>query len=1012
MRALQNFRESPFFFGDWFLRELKRRPLPWAWDAEEADLLLGWAWKFGWLKSLQDQDPPRQKAAAALGTMLAQAHRDCFREDGDHAVWKRLGPRLGIHEVYLGTGATRLSQVVGVHRKLTSETDLKHLIPFVQLVGCPPQALPILGQKLKGRAPLPQRFKALFESQWESMELREAIQAWLRGGGPQPSGLEEPEAQLLKAGRTKERETKEAFRWRCLLVGKDYRLVLVPVGKLDGLLFQGRDGGPLSADDATRYGLLQILGQDGLVTVDGKAVEIAWHHAEPTLWSAVPCSAPGVIKTYERTAGQTGDLCCLPPGWSLDGESEPSWRWVPVAGKVSFFDPDGTPWVLKEDGAPLEVHDSVSIVGRTGLPVIHRLPLALQELVVTTGDLGSTLDAGQEWTPESETIPPQGHLILRWRSSKGTRRKEVFCMPALQLTRQEGAKLRIWVRGMEGLIGREAGKWFELPVEMAGNRWTTKIALRNWAPNRPDISLQCEGIANTWCGLLRGNTGPFKEQLSSPWAVDLSFFERVYLNRARIEVKLPEGVEAKLWTEDGGEVFSQKTFQDKSLLAPLEQKELLAPALEALPATARPIRVGLAWPTTDDQTYQSLNLFRIFPRASEVGVSVHGGCLEVGGRDIERPFNPSEWTVRVGSTHSPRQVHEWPLSTLKGIETAPGQWQFRAPDLPAKWSPYFVQLLRSQGTSRPLSIHTDHAFSGGMLAVDAFFKAMQKKGIGGVDLPGGDGDHRDRILHFVYDFAGTHDPEGFISEDVQSWLGHLEHDFLFSQPWTLGIALRHPDQALLRLADLHHDPESLSEALARLGQSGWSWWLVPYPMAKQLNASTGGRLEEALINRAKTAMSALKQVQNPGAKLTLIHRFCEEGFHRFLPKEQRFEMLKAMEFPIDWMRTSRSWSDMGGCLLRGEVKGLPSQVIGNLIMGPFKPRPLPKLPKVKVSIGAQAPILESIERLAPWAAAYSKWSHAASRSLLCADPWPDVVPDIFRHYAVPLTLFTSSNLVD
>lgn len=1012
MRALQNFRQAPFFFGEWFLEEIRRRPLPWAWDDEEADLLLGWAWKFKWLQAIQDQDPSKLKAAAALATLLAQAYRDCFREDGDHAVWKRLGPRLGLQESVLGVGATRVSQLLKVHRPAV-DSDLVHVIPFVHLVGCPPQALPLLGQRLKAKAAVPQRFKALFESQWESPRVRDAIVRWLKGEGSQPPELGDPEAQLLKLERPKVSAARESFRWRCLLLaGQGYKTVLAPTGKLEGTIVQGREDGPISVLAAMQFGVPQMLGRDGRVTIDGTTTEVPWGLAEPSLWISVNSPAPEVSKAYERTVGRTGELCCLPPGWSLDGEAEPEWRWVPVSGRVSFFDPDGAPWDMREEGAPLEVHDAIAIGARPGLPIIHRIPRGLQDLSITGGELGSTLGSGEAWAQGEDVVPPQGHLVLHWRSNKGTkRRKEVFCMPSLQLTRQEGAKLRVWVRGMERLIGREDAQWYELSIKVTGNRWEASIELQNWNEGRPPLELQLSGASNTWGGLLRGNTAPFRNQLSSPWAADIRFFEQLYLGQVRIELKLPEGVEAKVWAEDGGEIWSEKSFRDRSQLASLELQQLIAPPLATMATTARPLRVDLVWPMDDDHAYQSVNLFRIFPRPAEVGVSIHGGCIEVGGRDPVHPFKPGDWSIRIGSTHTPKLESERMLLELKGLEVGPGTWQFRAPDLPAKGAPYFVQLIRNDGAGRPLSVHADASFTHQMVAAEAFSTAVRRKGIGGVELPGGLGDHRDRLLQFAFNLSETHDLESLIPEEIAYWLNFLDHDFLFSQPWTLGIALRHPEKALQHLAGLHSEPSHLAEALARLGQSGWCWWLISQPMMKRANAATSGRLDEALRIRAADAIDGLRTTQNPGMRLTLLQRYCEEGLHLHLAKGQQLELFQAMGLPLEWLKAPRNWIDVGRSLLQNEATGPLGDCIHNLVVGPFVPRTLPRHRKSAVTLGTQAPFLESLNRLAAWADAYRKWSPGASQSLICAEGWSEATPEIFRYFAVPLTAFTSFNLI-
>ena len=481
MRALQSFhQENPRNFGAWFRLIITDRPLPWSWDAEEAALLLRWYHHFGWHQHLMDANPTPSGAGAALGTLLAQAYQSCFNGDGDTAVWMRLGQVMGIPDTSFGGHVTRLSQRLGLYQDSTSESDLIHVIPFLKLVGCPQQSLPVLGQQLRSSLPIGKRYRALVTAQW-GPQAESLLKGWMKDGQSMPSFLSPAEGDLIQ----RDPETKRAdlgFQWTVFeLASGAYQLSLVPTKSLAPGDWVGSSRQSVSSEIAKIYGIPQELGRDGLVQGPGQTLDVDWP-SRPSFWSVTKPTPRGVKQVFEKTKGIKPTLVCLPPQWSLDGEAEPGWRWQSIKGQTTLFDPSGTPWQAKEESATWDALDGISLLDHPHIAVLHKFPEDLPGLEVMGGRLGSTLQEGVAWKRDQFALPPLGHLRLSWLTRHGHRRqKEVYFLPTLQLTKSTAERPVVWIRGMEGLVDREnENRWYELAIEPKASQWLATIAFKGW----------------------------------------------------------------------------------------------------------------------------------------------------------------------------------------------------------------------------------------------------------------------------------------------------------------------------------------------------------------------------------------------------------------------------------------------------------------------------------------------------------------------------------------------------
>lgn len=1014
MRALQSFHhESPANFGAWFMVMLANRPLPWSWDQEDAALLLRWFHHFDWSRHLGQYSPSNSGAASALAVLLAQAYQSCFAGDGDTAVWKRLGQVTGLPDTAFGANVTNLTRQLGLYKDCTAESDLIHVIPFLKLVGCPQQALPSLGQQLRSSSPVGKRFRALATAQW-GPDAEALLKAWMREGRGVPPFLSPAEAELLQREPEAKKE-EQGFIWRVLqMTTGAFMPVLFSTSTIPAGDWRGATGQTVTAEVARTHGIPQVTGRDGLVQGGGQTLEVSWPNT-PTFWCETKPTPRGVRHVYQKGKGGGATLVCLPPKWSLDGDGDPSWRWVPIKGRCTLFDPSGNPWQPRDESPTWDALDGIAIEGQPNITILHELPSGLQKLETRGGQLGSTLREGAVWRNDDLGVPPLGHLILSWVSKQGIRRtKEIYCLPTLQLAKSLGERPTVWIRGMEGLVGREeGGRYYELEIEAKANAWTSVITFRGWGPE--PVLLRLEGPLNPYGVSLYGWRPHHPWSSHGPWHVGPGFPMQAYEANLRIEVALPPTAESRVWVDNLVPLWPDKMIKHQRRLGPLEFHEPLKPLWDVIEPMARPVRLSLAWANLanpEDERLRSALLARIFPREAPLSVRVMGEWgLQVrvkggtgGGPDLKR------LVIKVGSTKNPLAVHEFPLDSLTAAPIDNGIVVQVPPQDPAH-GPYHLGLRSEEEDLHPISIHVDGRGKLIPRAVEAHFKAVRGRMIGGVclreDLP----DYRDQQLRFVYDLAETHNLLELLERgEIQHWLEYLGDDFLFSQPWTLGIALRHPKMTLEHIIGSTWSDEKKLQALGNLGQSGWTWWIIPPADIASMDPEVRTPLLAFIAQLARRRVTALDGITNPGIRSVAIARLCEEGLFLHLePAAQRL-LLEWMGFPVEMMEQPSRAQDLAPRLCQQQ-----GDFLGGLIQGIFtpSPEPPPPLPKPPVSgLAGLPPVLEPLTRLSGWGRAYHHWMQTESSSLICAKSWADATPEVFRHYGPLFTFFALLNWKD
>ena len=946
--------------------------------------------------------------------MLAQAHLNCFTAEGDVAVWARLATVMGEPDSTFGVHVTRLAQRLEIPQESEAETSLVHVIPFLRLVGCPQQALPALGQQLRGSLPITRRFKALITAQW-GPQAEDLLRGWLRESRPMPAFLSAAEAELVRREPEARRED-QGFEWMVfLLKNGQHQLSLVPGVELAPGTWTGRAETAVTADQARTFGIPQDPGKDGLIQGPGVHQEVPWPRL-PSFWSErhpVPRGL-GIQKVFTRSHGQQSGLTCLPPGWSLDGDPEPKWRWVVTRGRPSLFDPEGNPWQTKEENAAFDVLDSIALQGFPNLKVLHRLPLDLTNLEISPGRLGSTLPAGSTWRVRQYALPPLGHLLLSWTTQKGNHReREVYCLPTIQLTRTSGEHPIVWIRGIEGLLGRDQNnQWYELSVEQRGNAWSSVVEFRGWGTG--PIGLRLEGPLDQWGASLFGWRQHHQWSPRAPWNVSPRFLLEAYEENLRIEFALPREVEGRVWLDGIEPLWAEKNISNQRRMGPLEFQDPLRPLWDLVEPMGRPVRLSLAWPNPadpNDDKLKSIPLIRFFPRDAVLGVRAQGEwTLEVRPHLLAgETFHPEDWVVHVRSTSMPSPPAFWHITSLASDPLPNGHLLHLPAQAPGQ-GPYHIGLRQAGGRRHPISIHVDGRGNPLPRAVEAHCQAVRKRWIGGVEIRDDLADHRDQMLAYAYALAGTDLLKLLEPEEIRHWLGYLDDDFVFSQPWTLGIVLRHPELALAHLAEAPWDVSTRAQVLGNLGQCGWSWWLVPPGLLSRLEPGTATILNESLALLARRRINSLNAVTNPAARSTAVARLCEEGLFLALEPKVRQLYLKQLGFPSEMLEHPWRPRDLAYRLCQQQ-----EDFIGGLIRQLLQPGPerAPQLPRPPViGLFDLPPALAPLVALSGWGRAYRQWAGTAQASLVVAGHWAEATPTLFRSYGPLFTFFALLNWQD
>ena len=586
MRALQGFSGTPLQFGSWFLATCRQRLLPWAWDEDETLLLHRWAQEWAWYPALTHPGRPREERAAALAALLAMAHRDCFKTEGELGVWSRLAPHVGIAEGALASGVDTLTHQLDIFRPPVRFTHFVHLIPFLRLVGCPHQALPIIGSRLKvPNQLLPERFKVLIEAKWEEVEDPEAeLRSWLCNQTDCPRWLDDADAVALQ--RDPVRTQRSGSRWRCVELPDDaLHVVILPATGSSNHAWRGRGiDQEMKAEDALKWGVPQKLGEDGWIEpVGGPREDLEWPKT-PSFWRPVLAFLEAGAVPFEMQGEERFQRVFLPPGWSLDGMDRAEvWRWQPVQGRCPVFAPSGALWNPRTLAqTDLDHQEDIRLADHPELPILFQLPTEIPDLRATPGSLGATLRPGESWTAgDPQRVPPMGHLYLSWGVPGHGRSLEVFVLPTLQIISRWQRTFRVWVMGMESLVGREEDRWYEIPLRLEAAAWTALLDFKGWGdqPLRIQLSGSLEVLGGALRGPLVASSG-FSPH--SPWVVSPGFFDQTFRDRTRIQFQLPEGVSARMCLEGGGLIWPDRPFKAGQTLFPKEFQDPIEPLLQVL----------------------------------------------------------------------------------------------------------------------------------------------------------------------------------------------------------------------------------------------------------------------------------------------------------------------------------------------------------------------------------------------------------------------------------------------
>jgi len=487
---------------------------------------------------------------------------------------------------------------------------------------------------------------------------------------------------------------------------------------------------------------------------------------------------------------------------------------------------------------------------------------------------------------------------------------------------------------------------------------------------------------------------------------------QAYEANLRIEVALPPMVESRVWVDSLAPLWSEKSIQHQRRLGPLEFHEPLKPLWDVIEPMARPVRLSLAWPNPanpEDERLRSTLLARIFPREASLSVRVVGEWLihVQMKRAPEEPLELHRMVLKVGSTKNPVSIQEFPLETLQNRPNGNG-FTVQIPPLDSAHGPYHLGLRFKDEEQHPISIHVDGRGQLIPRAIEAHSKAVRGRRIGGVSPRDDRADHRDQLLGFVYDLAETHNLLDLLEQDeVDHWLEYLGDDFLFSQPWTLGIALRHPKMALKYIIRSNWSEEKKLQALGNLGQSGWTWWLVPPSDIASLDPELRSSLLTDITLLARHRVTALHGITNHGTRRVAIARLCEEGLFLHLEPAVRRLFLQQMGFPVDMMEQSWRPKELAARLCQQQ-----DDFLGNLIRAIFEPspEPIPLLPKPPMpGLPGLPPAFEKLTRLSGWGRAYHRWMQTKAGSLICAEAWSEATPEVFRYYGPLFTFFALLN---
>jgi hypothetical protein len=270
-------------------------------------------------------------------------------------------------------------------------------------------------------------------------------------------------------------------------------------------------------------------------------------------------------------------------------------------------------------------------------------------------------------------------------------------------------------------------------------------------------------------------------------------------------------------------------------------------------------------------------------------------------------------------------------------------------------------------------------------------------------------DHRDQLLAICIELAslpGISLWELLEPEEIEHWLGFLDGDFLYSQPWTLTLAIQKPSEVLKRLVHLYHEPDQLANALGDLGQCGWSWWMVSQREFESMNASDKYAIRAALDLRAAKMSRLLGQLTSEALKMTLIHRLCEEGLPLQISLPSQARLLKSMGLDLPWGRSPMGPDEISQAILQSGPEGTVGLMMDRVRRGDSSGAEVPKpighysLPGIQ-----EGHALAPMGRINQWGKLHRSWFDRGKSSFVCDTHLARSIPVLCRHYAPLLTLF-------
>jgi len=906
VKALSAFSNKPQHFGPWFLEQLKRYPLPWDWDGEDAAWLLAHLQATGASQGFRAKASKRDQAAA-LATSLALG-QDAFLDSGDSlALFEPLAKYFSIQPGRFGTGLARLAKCLEPSVSWTCDQNdpqnLINVLPFLRLMGMTTASMTRIARHWANSPnPLPKRLETLAELRWENAEHRQSLRRALNQHSSEklPGFLGE-EAELLLSLLPEEGCKSASIPWlpAVLQTPGECLFLLLPQFPLMAGTYRGNLPQEYQGEVVQEWGIPQNI--QSPARVERKTTH-GWEllHQEdesilePTFFGWAKELPSGTL--YSLLSTQSRGIWYLPPNWT--NVEEIQGPWLEGSASQAFLDPDGN--LQGRIRAKANTKETgITLVEKPKLQVVTEIPKDLPDLVITPGPLGSSLSE-PNWRPGDSAIPPLGHLVLSWQIKGGRHRKQVFHLPPLDCSTRAN---RVHLRGMPGLYNKarepmEKAKFYTLPskdVALSNDRHLSfeLVYQPSFLTRLVTLSVRLPipfGGAR-FVGSQDLDTG----RTHSPFFLSLDQLNHGNLENCSWRILLPNDRPATLKLE-GVHSLSDKEFKDKSQLKASLLYDYLKPLARIFPPNERPFRLVLA----QEAEWGKLPppptlLFRLYMRNPDFRLRLERGILSC------KPLSPAiqaaleETRVLIGSVTQPLPPLSCRLGDLHRVPSSlEGFTSFQLPrQLPS--GPLFLQLRHPEGQMLPLSLTMNEERSAYANPLEAFRRAADERRLFAPSEHTWQ-DLRDETEQLIDQIAWRwlERRETFQSEEAH-WLGFLEDDFQFSQPWTCAIALADPCLLMQRL--LHS--QARQALLHRLASSSWNWWHLLPQHQEALGAPAWRILSTDLEELGAKHLAELRhllQSQRDCLLQTILQRLVECGFLLVLPPKLRQELLETMRF--------------------------------------------------------------------------------------------------------------------